>query len=44
VFEIAGLDRADARTGLQEDLDELLGDVVKTTPNQQPGLRTQETT
>lgn len=43
VFEIAGLDRADARTGLQEDLAELLDDVVKATPTQ-PDLRTQETT
>ncbi|MBO0812345.1 MAG: cytochrome c biogenesis protein ResB, partial [Microlunatus sp.] len=39
VFEIAGLDRADARTGLQEDLGELLDDVVKDS-----GPRTQETT
>jgi cytochrome c biogenesis protein len=39
VFEIAGLDRADARTGLQEDLAELLDDVVKA-----QGLRTQERT
>jgi cytochrome c biogenesis protein len=39
VFEIAGLDRADARTGLQEDLADLLDDVVK-----RPGPRTEETT
>ncbi|WP_373288821.1 cytochrome c biogenesis protein ResB [Microlunatus endophyticus] len=29
VFEIAGLDRADARTGLQEDLADLLDEVAK---------------
>ncbi|QGN33803.1 cytochrome c biogenesis protein ResB [Microlunatus sp. Gsoil 973] len=39
VFEIAGLDRADARTGLQEDLADLLDDVVRN-----KGLRTEETT
>lgn len=39
VFEIAGLDRADARTGLQEDVADLLDDVVK-----DQGLAKQETT
>lgn len=44
VFEIAGLDRADARTGLQEDVADLLDDVVKDHVVNDQGLAQQETT